>query len=53
MDKSQVKGYEAPEVKVIDVVVEQGFAASEGFGLGGSSVSGWEDGGSFDDSFLM
>lgn len=44
MDKKTKKvSYEAPEVKVIEVKLEKGFAAS-----GYSSVNGWGDGGSYE-----
>ena len=46
MDKKNVTSYEAPEVKVIEVNLEKGFAASDVY-----SVSGWENGGEFEDSF--
>ena len=49
MDKTKVESYEAPKVEVIEVTVEHGFAASNGFG--DSSVSGWGDGGIYDGSF--
>ena len=49
MDNSQTKtlSYEAPEVKVLEVTVEQGFAISGGYD---NNISGWGDGGSFEDS---
>ena len=45
--KTKVPSYEAPEVKVIEITVEQGFAIS-GYD---NSISGWGDGGNFEGSF--
>lgn len=38
--------YEAPEVKVIEIEIERGFSVS------GNSVSGWDDGGEFEGTFM-
>ena len=41
------KDYESPEVKVFEVTVEKGFAASS------STVEGWGDGGSYEGDMFM
>ena len=49
MKDSKAMSYEAPEVKVIEIEVEQGFAASST--STDSDVMGWGDGGYYEDSF--
>lgn len=49
MFKEKEMSYEAPKVEIIEVQVEQGFAASEY----GNTINGWEDNGDGGDSFYF
>lgn len=48
MNECKKMSYEAPVVKVIVVEIEKGFGVS-----GTGSVSGWTDGGEYEDSFTL
>lgn len=44
MHKTKLETYESPLIEVISIEVERGFACS-------NEISGWEEGGSYEDSF--
>ena len=49
MNNSLGMNYESPIVQVIEITIEKGFALSSG--TKSPTISGWADGGEYDDSF--